>query len=140
MCFTVRSGHAGVSKELSEAQSGKVESSFRDLGSLIVAKQIGDKVEARSHFFEGNTFLEIILIAALAPTRQVGTADSEAVLAEFGDDSVVRDAIIEHGIDGITQVLREPGDVAVAAAGVWLLLRITSWTDVICNVHGFEVF
>ena len=89
-----------------------MDGSFGDCFGVIVVKKIEDEVEVGLHFFEPGTLLEIILKAAVMPTSEIGWADGDAVFAEFCDDMFVREAIVEHGVDGFTEGFGESGNLA----------------------------
>jgi hypothetical protein len=119
-------GIGEFSEKLKDANGGELDGGFGDFAAVIFAKVIEDKIEVGLHFFEPESFFEVILEAAVSPTGEVRTADFESVLVDFGDDCVVGDSVIEHGIDGVAEFLREPGDVAIATADGLLLLGAAS--------------
>ena len=131
-------GAGKVSEELKEANGRELDGGFGDFAAVIFAKVSENEIEIGLHFFEPEALFEKIVEAAGSPAGEIRTADFEPVLADFGDDCVIGDSVIEHGIDGFAQFLREPGDVSVATAHA-LLLGAAGVFDV-WSVHGFDEF
>jgi hypothetical protein len=119
-----------VLEELEDANGRELDGGFGDFAAFIIAKVVEDEIEVGLHFFEPEALLEEILETAVSPASEIGTADFETVFAEFGDDSVVGDSIVEHGIDSVAERLREAGDIAIATADS-LLLGVASGIYVI---------
>lgn len=57
---------------------------------------------------------EPVLVTALAPTFEVVVVEVFGVVAEFGDDSVVGEAVEQQEVEGLAEFFRQARDFAVA--------------------------
>jgi len=130
-------GVAEVSEKCKETNGGELDGSLGDFAAFIIAKVIEDEIEVGLHFFEPKAFFEVILETAIMPAGEIGPTDGDTVFANFRDDGVVGETVVEHGIDHFAQFLGEPGDIAVATAD-GSLLGVAARMIGIRSVHGFE--
>lgn len=110
-------GVAEVSEKLKEANGRELDGCFGDFAGIALLKVSEDEIEVGLHFFQPEAFLVVIVIAALFPAGEVGTAHGKAVFAKFCDDCVVGQTILEHAVNGIAEMLRETSDFAFSAVG-----------------------
>src|SRR5207247_1307780 len=79
-----------------------------DLSQL--AEEIGRKFGFAFGLFNGLAVLEVILVTTLNPLRQALRVEALDAFAQFVNDDVIRQAIVEHEVDHVASRFWEPGD------------------------------
>ena len=132
--IAVRAGSGEVTEEFAKADGGELEAAFGELDGVGPGEEVGEGFVPGAHFRPPELVFEPVLVTAVFPIGEVVFGDSaeegrSARGLEFLDDTMVRDAVLNHEIELFADLDGEAGDFAGAAAagddGVIARLNIT---------------
>ena len=95
-------------EQFEQPVSGHLTSGIGDFGVLVC--QVEDVIEAVIHFIEPKALFPPVLEPALVPAAEVGFREGDTVLAVFGDDGGVGDAVAEHDVELVAEVVGKASD------------------------------
>ncbi len=101
-----------------------------DLGEIGARflEQLGGVFGLEAAFFECFLVLEPVLVAAVLPVGEVLDIEAFAGFAQFVDDDVIGQAVVEHAVDEVAGGFGQAGDFAATSLGIYDL-RITIYED-----------
>ena len=102
-------------QEAEELGDCDAETDGVNLFGTIFLKDIGGEIESGAHFAEPSLFFDPVLVTAGVPAGEVVLVQGAAVPAELLEDAAIGEAVVEHNVDGVTDVFGESGDFAVSA-------------------------
>jgi hypothetical protein len=103
-----------VAEEFASAEGGELEAGFGQLESVGAGQQAGEGFVAGAHFLVPKLVLEVVLVTAEFPFRDMVDGEAVAPGAKVVDEFLVGDAVVEPGVDFVAGDFGEEGDFAGA--------------------------
>jgi hypothetical protein len=131
-------------KELDGGDAVAGAADLSEVGVAVFVEELDDGFDDGFGAVNGFQVFEVILVTALDPIGDVLMVEAAAVFAQFLDDNVVWEAVVEHAVEHIADFPGQTGDLAVAAWGVGLRVGFNEFVgDEVdfgrgCRGHGVE--